>query len=334
VILFLVLTAPVRAAAPTYPFDLRDVEIALHVRRALLEDPDLANLNLGVSVHHGAATVWGTAPSWELAERALQIAEKVKGVYGVRSDLRVAGNQVEKDAQELKSGLASAGVGLDLTPLMEEPSDRVSSQAGVLDHPPGDPPPQQIFNARPSFPADVATSGSLVGPESTRLTSEPLVATGGVRLLAPVPVTPASFSGPGVLLLKPEPALVHAESASPNLTAAVEVLAPGRGSLPSSQSRGPRGRGHPQRLGGGFRAPDRAGPVHRASPGRPECRSACGANRAIASSPLAAWRFVPPSRKRQLSGGKTGRGDFNRSSSPRSLATSSRRPLTGQCQRD
>src|SRR5262245_52737031 len=66
-----------RAESPGDRFEARDVEIALHARRALSLDAEVDKLRLGVTVRGGEATVWGVAPTWELAEKALRIVEKV-----------------------------------------------------------------------------------------------------------------------------------------------------------------------------------------------------------------------------------------------------------------
>jgi hypothetical protein len=56
----------------------------------LLQDEILGPLNVGVTVHSGTATVWGTVPNVALSRRA---EERVRGVLGltqVKNDLRIA----------------------------------------------------------------------------------------------------------------------------------------------------------------------------------------------------------------------------------------------------
>ena len=74
------------AAVPT----LRDMQVTIHARRALLEDAELSKLNLGVHVRNGTATVWGPVPSIELGKRAVQQLELVKGVFQVVANLYLA----------------------------------------------------------------------------------------------------------------------------------------------------------------------------------------------------------------------------------------------------
>jgi hypothetical protein len=60
---------------------------AVHVRRALLDDPALGPLNLGVEVHDGAVVLVGPVPTSELAQQALRKVAQVRGVLQVRSEL-------------------------------------------------------------------------------------------------------------------------------------------------------------------------------------------------------------------------------------------------------
>jgi hypothetical protein len=61
----------------------------LKARRALAADPDLAPLNLGVSVRRGVATLWGTAPSSALAREALLQLRQLPDLEEVRSELEI-----------------------------------------------------------------------------------------------------------------------------------------------------------------------------------------------------------------------------------------------------
>jgi hypothetical protein len=205
------LTDAARAAAPPLTFDLRDVEIALFARRAMLQDPELAKLNLGVSVHYGQATVWGTVQSWEIAEHALQVLEKVKGVYGVHSDLRVAGNRLEETLENLRAGSDLQG-GSDPAPAVEAVVERGSSQAGVLSRSSDESPPLQVQNAHPSLPPE--------REEAPRPT--------GVCLLPPITeAEPTPLTAPVVelhlpVLTQPEPEVIPARK--PELLKAVEQV--------------------------------------------------------------------------------------------------------------
>src|SRR5262245_36029087 len=108
--LVLLVTATALARPGDSPVDLRDVEITLHVRQALMQDRELGPLNLGVSVLYNQATLWGGVPNRELADRALRIVEDVRGVYQVKDDLRVVGNEKDQVLRQLAIGLAGGGI--------------------------------------------------------------------------------------------------------------------------------------------------------------------------------------------------------------------------------
>jgi hypothetical protein len=63
----------------------RDIEVELRVRRALLADPQLRNLNLYVRIADGIVELAGPVPSSQLKQRAVWIAERVEGVLKVRA---------------------------------------------------------------------------------------------------------------------------------------------------------------------------------------------------------------------------------------------------------
>src|SRR5947207_6099690 len=52
------------------PDPTQDLGHTIQARRLLLEDPDLAPLNLGVRVRNRVATLWGPVPSADLALKA------------------------------------------------------------------------------------------------------------------------------------------------------------------------------------------------------------------------------------------------------------------------
>src|SRR5688572_24871811 len=137
------------AVSPFDRFDTRDVQIALHVRKALMQEPTLARLNLGVSVRRGEATLWGTVPTWDLADRALRIAGKVRGVYFVRNELRVETGSTEEALQALMGGLAEGGTQRDLLPAVEIPPDSNAGRSTLLPEPPREHRPQVVINAQP-----------------------------------------------------------------------------------------------------------------------------------------------------------------------------------------
>jgi osmotically-inducible protein OsmY len=69
---------------------LRDLQLMIHARKALREDPALASCNFGLGVHDGVATLWGPAPSADLIAKATRRVGDVQGILGVRSNLYVA----------------------------------------------------------------------------------------------------------------------------------------------------------------------------------------------------------------------------------------------------
>jgi hypothetical protein len=81
--------SPASAEDADWDFLTRDTYLMLKARRALLEDPDLAPLNLGVSVRGGAAVLWGTAPSQALARQAVEQLRLLPDLVAVWSELEV-----------------------------------------------------------------------------------------------------------------------------------------------------------------------------------------------------------------------------------------------------
>jgi osmotically-inducible protein OsmY len=89
---FLVAAALARGSAPPAGGsrdEARDLQVMVHARRALREDPALANLNFGVRVRDGVATLWGPVPSADVIPKALKTLESVRGVLGVATELYV-----------------------------------------------------------------------------------------------------------------------------------------------------------------------------------------------------------------------------------------------------
>lgn len=65
----------------------RDLELTIKIRRLLSEDPDLGQLNIGVSVRDGVLRLWGPVPSVEKTQKALAKVGTVKLLFDVKSDL-------------------------------------------------------------------------------------------------------------------------------------------------------------------------------------------------------------------------------------------------------
>jgi osmotically-inducible protein OsmY len=196
-LLALLIVTPALARPGDTPLDLRDVEISVHVRQALMHDPEVGPLNLGVSVLYNQATLWGRVPSRELADRALRIVEDVRGVYQVKDDLRVAGNEKELALRQLAIGLAGGGVDPDLL-LSEREEDR--QEVSVPD--PAQPRPQQVTTAQPD---PKAWESQERGP--------------AVMLLPPVPVILPTARTPDVILPAPK------EDADPDAASSTELAA-------------------------------------------------------------------------------------------------------------
>jgi osmotically-inducible protein OsmY len=87
-------TGAASGVMPSRPFDpaspaAADCRLAILVRQALSRDQSLAVLNIGVSVRHGVATLWGTVSCPWQAERAAAIAGQVPGIAAVHEELRI-----------------------------------------------------------------------------------------------------------------------------------------------------------------------------------------------------------------------------------------------------
>ncbi len=88
--LFAATAGPPRAAEPTAPplpekkLTFRDIQLTVHARQALADDPVLGPANLGVRVQENIAVLWGPVPTEEVRRRAVEVVKKVKGVFNVR----------------------------------------------------------------------------------------------------------------------------------------------------------------------------------------------------------------------------------------------------------
>jgi osmotically-inducible protein OsmY len=87
--------APRSEVAPSKAVrELSDWELAHIARVAFWQDTELAPLNLQVSVEQGVATVDGPVPSEYLRKRALALLERLRGIRGVRDQVRVRSSPV------------------------------------------------------------------------------------------------------------------------------------------------------------------------------------------------------------------------------------------------
>jgi osmotically-inducible protein OsmY len=112
------LAPPSASDAPT----LRDLQVLLRVRRALMADDVLAPMNVGVIVRDGVATLWGPLTSPDEIRRALKEVGDVRGVQSVRNELYVA-----KDARPLPPVFVLPD---RMTPDRAAPTDALASAPG------------------------------------------------------------------------------------------------------------------------------------------------------------------------------------------------------------
>ena len=71
-----------------------DATISTRVKTALLNDPDVGALRIDVNTAAGVVTLSGAVKSPAEADRAVQIAQTVKGVKQVKSALQVSKSSV------------------------------------------------------------------------------------------------------------------------------------------------------------------------------------------------------------------------------------------------
>lgn len=176
---------PARAEVPESLLDLRDIEITVYVRRALMQDPDISRLNLGVTVQYNQATVSGRVPNREVAEQVLRIVENVKGVYQVKDALRVVSDESEKAARDIMKAVEGG--------VLE--SDLFASLEGLTEGA-----PQQVTTAHPD-------------PKVWEQPTSPVVV-----LMPPVPVVTPVVKTPAITLSMPR------EEEAVNLATLIERL--------------------------------------------------------------------------------------------------------------
>lgn len=83
---------PARAAVASDSTD--DLILTVLARKTLLDDRDLATLNLGVRVHRRVATLWGPVPSAATAHRAIAMLTNLPELVRVQNDMHVADDSV------------------------------------------------------------------------------------------------------------------------------------------------------------------------------------------------------------------------------------------------
>jgi hypothetical protein len=219
------LLAPAAAAPPRPPQDEHDIEVTIYARLALSRDEALDPLNLDVRVVMGVASVEGPIPSQALADRAVALLKKVKGVYEVRPRFRLAPPALEDAVKELRQGLKGKAAPHEL-PLAIASSgldDPGTGLFGSLHGAPHDPQPEQHFSAHSELPGREQDDYRPL----PRYFPGPSVAL-GLPVAAPSPPAPASAAA----LLSPRGALPGRTVSQPgragsDLEAAVELLRAG-----------------------------------------------------------------------------------------------------------
>src|SRR5215831_6999245 len=77
--------------------DPHDIHAALRCRRAAGQDTELARYAVCVTVRQGVATLWGRLPDERLVRRAVEIVQRVPGVFQVRSEVVVGPVEPDRD---------------------------------------------------------------------------------------------------------------------------------------------------------------------------------------------------------------------------------------------
>ncbi len=163
----------------------RDMTLAVHVRRALLEDPVLGPLNLGVKVQDGAVVLVGPVSAPEIAQKALRLVANVRGVRGVRSELYLSrDNPHERIPIPLEGEAPTRTQSASPDPA----SGTLTGRVPAIELPPSGRPPAPQPSSPPAAPA--APPQPPASPSEKSEWGTPPAAGGGVSLLAPIAVAP------------------------------------------------------------------------------------------------------------------------------------------------
>lgn len=130
-----------------------DLKLTLAARTALADDDRLRELDLGISVKNNVARVWGSVPSADLAQRAVDRARRVPGIERVVDQL-VVESPDDPLVQFLKTPKLSPVFGKAMMPNPETPTV------------PAPPPAGQITQTVPEWrkPAASVPPGALAAP--------------------------------------------------------------------------------------------------------------------------------------------------------------------------
>jgi osmotically-inducible protein OsmY len=205
----------VAAAHAPEDFPSADAQITFKARAALRDADGLTFLNLGVRLRHGVAILWGSVPSSELAQRAVETVRRVPGVTAVKNELAVV--PPDGFSPEVLPSISLAPE-TDLGPLATNPSP-----GGALVARPGE---------RGPVPGQPTASGqtpavSLLPPIAGNTTPPVKPRDPPVMLLSPVVPVPSSSPDPedsskSWRPVQPSPAIPLAQAVS--LAQAVEQV--------------------------------------------------------------------------------------------------------------
>jgi hypothetical protein len=182
---------PLRAGTPWRPsddFPSADTQLTFKARAALRDADGLTFLNLGVRLHRGVATLWGSVPSAELAQRAVETVRRVPGVTSVKNELAI---------------VPADGFGPEILPSISLTPEKGPAPAT------GNPPPAGALATRPGehgpVPSQPVLSGQTPPVAATTAETRPSLS-GAVSLLPPIAgsnPSPAKTRDPPVMLLSP-----------------------------------------------------------------------------------------------------------------------------------
>jgi hypothetical protein len=147
---------PQRAAEPAPPppakkLTFRDIQLTVHARKALAEDPVLGPTNLGVRVQDNVAVLWGPVPSEAVKRRAAELVKKVKGVYEARDgDVYVATPTAIVEAPPLPDPPPVAPT----KTASASPDPATGTIAALTGLPETDPPPAPVVVLKAPLPVD------------------------------------------------------------------------------------------------------------------------------------------------------------------------------------
>jgi len=125
----------------------RDLRLTIQARRALLQDPELASLNVGVRVRNRVAILWGPVPSVESGFKAEVCVRTLIELVEVQNHLFVN----EEIAPASTRSLPSPAVLLPpaMPPMLPGlPSDKLPSAPPMSAPPPSASPPPQRSRRR------------------------------------------------------------------------------------------------------------------------------------------------------------------------------------------